>query len=338
MGMRSTLAATGTALTLALLSLPATGAPAAAAQPAAVPPVAVQPSAVDTFPAAPRVERIDASRLNYTNGRPGDQRITTIVIHDTETSYARAVATFRDPRAQVSAHYLIRGIDGHVVQFVDEADTAWHAGNWSYNVRSIGIEHELERIANPRFTEAQYRASAALVCDIAARHAIPLDRQHVIGHIEVPDQVKWHYDPGPTWDWPHYMWLLGQCARPAPGSLRAQWITQSYPAPLALGALTTVSVTMRNSGSAVWRRGTPSEVRLGVVGDDRSLSFLGSGWASADRPAVQREALVAPGGTVTFRFTIRAARPGHFALRLCPVVDGIAWLPDQGIYIPITIR
>ncbi len=337
MGVRSTLGAAGTVLTVVLLGLSATSTSAAAAQPIAEPPSTPHAPVIDAFPAAPRVEQIDASRLNYTSGRPGDQRITQIVIHDTETSYAQAIAIFRNPRSHVSAHYLIRGIDGHVARLVDEVDTAWHAGNWSYNVGSIGIEHELERIANPRFTEAQYRASAALVCDIAARHRIPLDRQHVIGHVEVPGQIKPHFDPGPTWDWPHYMWLLSQCARPAPESLSASWVTQSYPPALAFGTLATVTVVMRNTGTAAWRRGTPSEVRLGVVGDDHSLSFLDAAWLSANRPAVQREEIVAPGATVTFRFTIRAARRGEFALRVCPVVDGVAWLPDHGIYVPITV-
>ena len=40
---------------------------------------------------------------------------------------------------EASAHYGI-GSDGKIGQYVKEEDTAWHAGNKSYNLRSIGIE------------------------------------------------------------------------------------------------------------------------------------------------------------------------------------------------------
>lgn len=302
-------------------------------------PVAAGSSAVgyDAFPAPPRVDRIGALPANYSPGRAG-QRITYIVIHDTEISFERAVAAFKSPWSGVSAHYVIRGIDGHVVQTVDDGETAWHAGNWWYNQRAIGIEHELDRIANPRFTEPQYRASAALVCELAARYDIPLDRAHVFGHVEVPGQTRQHFDPGPTWDWPHYMWLLSRCARPSAAALGARWAGQTYPGPLSFGARTTVTIRLRNTGSASWRKGTPAEIRLGVPGDDRSRAFLGVGWPSPERAAVQTEAIVPPGSVATFRFTVAGVRRGRYLLPLRPVVDGIAWLQDEGIFTVIDVR
>src|SRR5207253_1584444 len=81
-------------------------------------------------------------------------------------------------------------------QVVGEADTAWHSGNFYFNEHSIGIELELDDITNPAFTAEQYYAVAALACAISARHGIPLDRAHVIGHNEVPGST--HSDPGPT--------------------------------------------------------------------------------------------------------------------------------------------
>ena len=39
-----------------------------------------------------------------------------------------------------------------------EADIAWHAGNWTYNTRSIGIEHEGYVGESGWFTDAMYRA------------------------------------------------------------------------------------------------------------------------------------------------------------------------------------
>ena len=41
--------------------------------------------------------------------------------------------------AAVSAHYGVRSSDGDLTQMVDEADIAWHAGDWDTNARSIGI-------------------------------------------------------------------------------------------------------------------------------------------------------------------------------------------------------
>ncbi|HET9492793.1 MAG TPA: N-acetylmuramoyl-L-alanine amidase, partial [Chloroflexia bacterium] len=84
---------------------------------------------------------VPAHPNNYTVGRPYPP-LNTILIHDTEGSYASAISWFQNPNSRVSAHYVLRSADGQVTQMVREANTAWHAGNWDYNVRSIGLEHE----------------------------------------------------------------------------------------------------------------------------------------------------------------------------------------------------
>lgn len=56
------------------------------------------------------------------------------------------------------------------------------------------------------FTDAAYRASAKLCADICARHGIPVDRGHIVGHNEVPGTD--HTDPGPHWDWDRYIRLI----------------------------------------------------------------------------------------------------------------------------------
>ena len=50
-----------------------------------------------------------------------------IVVHTNVGSFESTVAWFADPASRVSSHYLV-GLDGRVVQFVEEADTAWYAG------------------------------------------------------------------------------------------------------------------------------------------------------------------------------------------------------------------
>lgn len=51
-----------------------------------------------------------------------------------------------------------------------------------------------------------YRSSAALTKHLAARYGIPKNRSHIIGHSEAPGAD--HTDPGPNWDWNHYMQLI----------------------------------------------------------------------------------------------------------------------------------
>jgi hypothetical protein len=59
-----------------------------------------------------------------------------------------------------------------------------------------------------------YRASARLVTYLAGKYGVPLDRQHILGHDNVPGPTTanipgMHTDPGPYWDWRHYFELLG---------------------------------------------------------------------------------------------------------------------------------
>lgn len=81
-----------------------------------------------------------------------------------------------------SAHYGIS--DNTVWQWVREEHVAYHAGSYPMNQRSIGIEHD----ANPDrpLSEASYQTSAELIAQICKRYNIPIDRNHIIKHSEVP--------------------------------------------------------------------------------------------------------------------------------------------------------
>jgi hypothetical protein len=148
-----------------------------------------------------------ASTANYTvSNRPTSYPVKYVVIHMTQETYADTISLFQNPSAKVSAHYVFRSSDGAVTQMVREKDIAWHAGNWTYNTQSIGIEHE-GFVDNPAwFTDAMYRASAKLTRTLADRYGIPKDRSHIIGHVEVPGAT--HTDPGPNWNWTYYMQLV----------------------------------------------------------------------------------------------------------------------------------
>ncbi|MGW5049182.1 N-acetylmuramoyl-L-alanine amidase [Streptomyces griseoluteus] len=155
-----------------------------------------------------------ASNGQVSNRPANGVRIDTIVIHDTESSYQSAISTFQNPGGS-SAHYVMRSSDGAVTQMVPTKDVAYHAGNYSTNLHSIGIEHEGYAAHGATwYTEAQYQATASLVRYLADRFGIPLDREHILGHDDVAGPSSsliagMHWDPGTAWDWEHFMSLLG---------------------------------------------------------------------------------------------------------------------------------
>ncbi|OEV10122.1 N-acetylmuramoyl-L-alanine amidase [Streptomyces nanshensis] len=160
---------------------------------------------------------IAASEANLRSAdRPADYVIDRVVIHVTQSDFRTAVKVFRDPLHASAAHYVVRASDGRTVQMVRELDVAYHAGNRSYNERSIGIEHEgfVDRPQN--FTEAMYLSSARLTADICKRYGIPVDRGHIVGHNEVPGAD--HTDPGPHWDWKRYIRYVREARDASSGS------------------------------------------------------------------------------------------------------------------------
>ncbi|MEU8568138.1 N-acetylmuramoyl-L-alanine amidase, partial [Streptomyces pathocidini] len=174
---------------------------------------------------APYKEFGDADPPDYGNhdlADRGSQDIEYIIIHDTEGAWNGVLKMVQDP-AYVSWQYTLRSSDGHIAQHVRNRDVAWHAGNWYTNAKSIGLEHE-GFLASPDawYTEAMYRSSARLVRYLSEKYDIPLNRQHILGHDNVPGPTAktisgMHTDPGPYWDWAHYFELLGREFRPTAG-------------------------------------------------------------------------------------------------------------------------
>ena len=169
------------------------------------------------------------------NWEPRTKEVSAVVIHYTEGSYAGCISWFKNCDAQVSAHYVIRSVDGQVTQMVREKDKAWHAR--TANGYTIGIEHEAYGNVWEFFTEAMYRSSANLVRSICSRYdTIKGYRTHdrdtldngfcinnglynlggegaciqIRGHQHYPDQS--HTDPGPYWDWNYYYKLINEGA------------------------------------------------------------------------------------------------------------------------------
>jgi N-acetyl-anhydromuramyl-L-alanine amidase AmpD len=160
-------------------------------------------------------------------------KVELILIHDTEGNWNASVATLQnDPNKSVQ--YII-DVDGRVGQFVTEETTAWHAGNFNVNQRSVGIEH-VGYAAKP-FPEALYASSAKLTEHLANKYQVPKDRAHIIGHDQVPNGNRIaqtsppcskspkecqadrnyggasnHSDPG-IWEWAPFMARFGGTAK-----------------------------------------------------------------------------------------------------------------------------
>ena len=143
---------------------------------------------------------VGCAPVNFRQGRPGTFKPEAIVIHICQGSLHSADQHFNDPMSSVSAHYCV-GKTGEVHQYVQEVDTAFHAGNvdrpsWALikkgaapgsfinpNFYTIGIEHE--GFADSVWPETQISTSAALVGEIAQRWQIPLDEDHVVRHHQI---------------------------------------------------------------------------------------------------------------------------------------------------------
>src|SRR5829696_6751419 len=202
---------------------------------------------------------------NFTKAHRPPQSIDRIVVHVTEGPFWGSVRWLTSPHAHASSHYVISR-RGKVVQLVHLSDIAWHAGNWSVNVRSVGIEHEGFTYSAAGFTDAQYRNSARLTAWLARRSLMPIDREHIIGHAEVPGPrggrggASHHTDPGPHWNWNRYLALVRSYATPG-------WQKLSVVPQLPAGPL---------RGIVPWRAAT--------TGGVRSVEFVVDGRvASTDR-------------------------------------------------------
>ena len=214
----------------------------AQALPGASPQAATSATATTDYPPAVWVP---ASGSNYSvANRAHDYPVDMIVIHDIEGSYGSAIQMFQDPARKASANYVV-SYKGQITQMVREKNIAWHAGNWDYNTRAIGIEHEGFAWISGLYTNAEYVASAKLAASICSRWGVPMDRQHVIGHSQVPDPnhpglfggADHHTDPGPYWNWTYYLNEAKAVAAKLPSP------PHMMPDPVAVNGTTSVTVT-----------------------------------------------------------------------------------------------
>jgi len=119
-----------------------------------------------------------------------------------------------------------------------------------------------------------------------------------------------------------------------------KWVSQSANPTLAPGATSSdLTVTIQNTGTKTWTKGVlGQEARLGIKNDDRTWASLAVSWLSPDRVAAQAEATVARGQNATFTFKVRAPQtPSIYVLALRPVIDGVTWLEDEGVFVSVNV-
>jgi len=191
------------------------------------------------------------------------------VIHDMEGYYEATISYFQQSNTQASIYYCVNSLQngsdslghaennpndapaGQITQMVREKYWAWHVLCW--NTYMFGTEHEGFVNSPAWYSEAMYQASALLQQHLCNTYGIAKDRNHIIGHDEWqnPAWTNWmaanwpainttcnnHTDPGPYWDWNHFMSLI--TGAPSPPSIGVQPLNRSVDP----GATVTFSVS-----------------------------------------------------------------------------------------------
>ena len=120
----------------------------------------------------------------------------------------------------------------------------------------------------------------------------------------------------------------------------SKWVSQTANPSLGPGETSTdITITFRNNGTKTWTKGvTGQQANLGIRNDDRTWSSLAVSWLAPDRPAAQNESSVAPGSNATFTFKVKAPQaPSTYVLALRPVIDGLTWLEDDGVFVAVNV-
>src|SRR5689334_10038317 len=119
-------------------------------------------------------QQMPCAAANFMRGRPPGIAVEAIVLHRTGGTAEQFRTRYLDPSTSVSTHYVISE-QGTVAQYVQENDTAFHAGvvinaTWkglrpriNPNFHTIGVE--LEGVSDTAVAEVQMQAAAELVAE-----------------------------------------------------------------------------------------------------------------------------------------------------------------------------
>lgn len=148
---------------------------------------------------------------------------------------------------------------------------------------------------------------------------------------------------------------LAKVARPAvrtvdrfvrePG-FHSRWAGQSDTVELAPGQLVDLAVRLRNTGDRAWVSGSlGAQAHLGSSAPLDNTRDFERGVLVAPVPGTQNRyaepdtAEVGPGAVATFAMRLRApSSMGAYRIYLRPVIEGVTWLEDEGIYLEVVVR
>lgn len=237
-----------------------------------------------SFAATPDLPSCDswspACSGNYSvSSRPGTAAIDYVIIHKVQGTAASAASWFQNCSSNVSAHYTFNNTTGYCYQSVLEKDIAWHVSG--FNTNSIGIEHGGYITSNDTAT-ACYDASSLETKSCITYYGVGYDRQHIIGHSEVPGcstgnggGQTCHTDPGQYWNWTYY---FGKCNPNTASSTGASGVDACTWAPGRIDIFTRGTANdLRHQWYTSADGWSPWESLGGTISGDPSAVSWGSG-------------------------------------------------------------
>lgn len=124
----------------------------------------------------------------YSRSGESQNRIENIVVHWVGNAGSSAMANrnyFENlqntHKTYASSHYVI-GLDGEIIRCIPEDEVAFHAGSYSMNRKSIGIE-DCHPDWDGKFNENTYNSLVELCADICKRYELSVD--NIIRHYDV---------------------------------------------------------------------------------------------------------------------------------------------------------
>ena len=132
-----------------------------------------------------------------------------------------------------------------------------------------------------------------------------------------------------------------QIALPPDSGYHSRWTAQSPDPIVTAGEETTLVVALENTGSRGWRRGVADQQTTLGTSDPQDAEHpeLAADWLSASRVTSTTTEYVGPGEVGWFAFAVRApSSAGEYRLGLRPLVEGVSWLEDDGIFFTIHVR
>lgn len=117
----------------------------------------------------------------------------------------------------------------------------------------------------------------------------------------------------------------------------ANWNAQNVPTALTMGQSQTGWIEFKNTGNLPWVKGGANPFRLGTSRPlDRFSSFVGSDWLAPHRIQLDQDT-VNPGQVGRFTFTMTPTQAGLSNEYFRPLVEGVSWLQDWGVYFPLNV-